>query len=116
MEARNGNINSSKGITCVEVVISRKLVSGYPHTLWPLSVYSLENHPVRQHPGQEEEVFHFMVYDWERTIKDVLDDNQIPYSISRYFYSDKILPDDSPDGAFLLHDTDQLNHLTKQDA
>lgn len=82
------------GIRCIEVLISRKLMSGSQLDLWPLSVYSLENNPVKQHYAEQgADVFHFMVYDWERTIKKILERNQIPYSVIQYFIPDRIYPD-----------------------
>lgn len=106
MEEQDGKaVKGNKGIMCVEVLVSRKLMWRRPQALWPLSVYSLENHPIRRkHATREGEVFHFMVYDWERTIREALVDNRVPYSIIRYFNSTKVFPASSRDVAPLRYD------------
>ena len=75
---------SASAIRCLEVLISTKVLTN--NLQWTLSVYSLENQPVRGIATMENSItFHFMVFDWRRTIKKLLDDNQIPYTITQYF-------------------------------
>lgn len=80
-------------IQCIEVLISRSYLTGNSgNLLWTLSVYSLENQPVRKNRLAilDSEIFHFMVYDWNRTIRILLEDRQIPYSILQVFSRDTI--------------------------
>ncbi|MEX1240066.1 MAG: hypothetical protein WEB30_10125 [Cyclobacteriaceae bacterium] len=61
---------------------------------WTLSVYSLENQPVKKNRSiHNSEIFHFMVYDWKRTIKQLLEVQKIPYSIIQYFSPETIYKD-----------------------
>ena len=77
---------STSEIHCLEVLISRDLIQKNRSLQWTLSVYSLENEPVRKNLAfQNSEIFHFMVFDWKRTIKKLLDDHQVSYSIIQYF-------------------------------
>ncbi|HET9053095.1 MAG TPA: hypothetical protein VFM90_02910, partial [Cyclobacteriaceae bacterium] len=82
-------------IQCVEVVISRNYLRDHTNNLlWTLSVYSLENQPVKKdHAIPNSEGFHFMVYDWTRTIKQLLEQNQIPYSVIGFFSLESIYPE-----------------------
>jgi hypothetical protein len=84
---RDSSREIKQGIQCVEVLVSRNYVGERNHQLsWTLSVYSLQNHPVRtNHDSHNSEMFHFMLYDWKRSVKKLLDDQQIPYSIVGYF-------------------------------
>lgn len=92
---RDSSRESKQNIQCVEVLVSRSYVRDRNHQLfWTLSVYSLQNHPVKtRHAAHSGEVFHFMLYDWKRTIKKLLDDQQIPYSIVGYFCPESIHAD-----------------------
>lgn len=84
---------SKSSIQCIEVLISRScLASTNGNIPWTLSVYSLENHPVRKNHLAifDSEIFHFMVYDWNRTIRNLLEDRQIPYSVLQFFSRDTI--------------------------
>lgn len=85
------------GIQCVEVLVSRSYIRDSGRNLfWTLSVYSLENHPVKRNRSlHNSEIFHFMVYDWQRTIKNLLEDQQVPYSVVQYFSPDSIHSDAS---------------------
>ena len=53
------------------------------HNLYnTLSTYSLDNGPVEKDQQEEGRVsFRFMVYDWDRTVKQLLYDNRIPVII-----------------------------------
>lgn len=53
------------------------------HNLYnTLSIYSLDNGPVEKDHQEEGRVtFRFMVFDWERTVKQLLYDNRIPVII-----------------------------------
>ena len=74
-------------IKCIEVLIAKSLIGHSSHNLsWTLSVYSLHNQPVKKDTlFNNSEIFHFMVYDWERTVKQLLDEVQVPYSVIQYF-------------------------------
>jgi hypothetical protein len=84
--------NPKSNIQCVEVLIPKNFIVNSGHNLhWTLSVYSLENQPVRKSRSiHNSEIFHFMVYDWKRTIKKLLEDQKIPYSIIQYFSPETI--------------------------
>ena len=86
--------NKKSSIQCVEVLISKTfLTDAQDNLFWTLTVYSLENQPVsRQKSVFNSEVFHFMVYDWQRTIRQLLDKHQISYSIIQYFATESICP------------------------
>lgn len=100
---RDSSRETKQNIQCVEVLVSRSYVRDRNHQLpWTLSVYSLQNHPVKMSQDtHNSEMFHFMLYDWKRSIKKFLDDQQIPYSIVGYFCSDSIHSDEQ--------DTDLMN-------
>ena len=87
--------NKKSNIQCIEVLIFKNhMVNMSNNLMWTLSVYSLENQPVRRNrvaPGSE--MFHFMVYDWKRTIKQLLEDNQVPYSVIQFFSPDNLYSD-----------------------
>ena len=87
--------NAQSNIQCLEVLIPRTFIANSSHNLyWTLSVYSLQNQPVRKnHAVRNSEIFHFMLYDWKRTIKQLLEDQQIPYSIIQYFSPETIYND-----------------------
>jgi hypothetical protein len=86
--------NPQSQIQCVEVLVSKESIFSSGHNLhWTLSVYSLENAPAKRNlPLSKSEVFHFMVYDWIRTLKQMLDDHQVPYSIVQFFTPDSLFP------------------------
>ena len=84
---------SSTRVECLEVLISKTLAAS-SNLFWTLSVYSLENQPVKKdRSAHNSEIFHFMVYDWNRTIQQLLEENKIPYSIIQYFTPDSIYPE-----------------------
>lgn len=87
--------NQKSNIRCLEVLIPKSFIAGSGHNLhWTLSVYSLENQPVKKNRAiHNSEIFHFMVYDWKRTIKQLLEDQKIPYSIIQYFSPETIYHD-----------------------
>src|SRR5687768_13242461 len=81
--------NQESLIQCVEVLISRTSIA--KNLKWTLSVYSLENSPVSRYPAIHNcDVYHFMNFDWKRTIKQLLEDHQVPYSVIQYFSSQSI--------------------------
>jgi hypothetical protein len=91
--------NSDSKIQCIEVLISKTSVAGSRHDLqWTLSVYSLENQPVQKNRVVADmEIYHFMVYDWKRTINKILEDHQIRYSVIQYFTPETIYADAAVD-------------------
>ncbi len=97
--------NSKPKIQCVEILVSnRPMSTGHHNLLWTLSVYSLENQPVKKNLSlKDSEVFHFMVYDWNKTIKQLLDDHQVPYSIIQFFTPETLFPE-TPDKYGLSED------------
>ena len=95
MGASKSSTKERSGIHCVEVLISKNHVGDYHDNIfWTLSVYSLENQPVKMNRDVSDfEIYHFMVYDWKRTIKQLLDDRQIPYSIIQQFSTATVYPE-----------------------
>lgn len=85
MKSRNSNAGGQESlIQCIEVLISRNSIA--KNLQWILSVYSLENNPVSRQPAIHNcDVYHFMNFDWKRTVKQLLEDHQVPYSIIQYF-------------------------------
>lgn len=81
----------SSAIRCVEVMVSKEGLEKNTGLLWTLSVYSLENQPVVKTPAHDSELFHFMVFDWERTIKKLLASHQIAYLVMRHFSPESVL-------------------------
>ena len=86
---------AQSNIQCLEVLIPKRLIVNSGHNLhWTLSVYSLQNQPVQKSRSiHNSEIFHFMVYDWKRTIKQLLEDLQVPYTIIQYFSPETIYSD-----------------------
>jgi hypothetical protein len=112
---RDGKTSTGKStskIQCIEVLISKSSIANSRHNLeWTLSVYSLENHPASKSKSLlNSEIFHFMVYDWKRTIKQLLEDHQIAYSIIQYFTSDAFQTEGLQENPVLS--TDDANYLT----
>ena len=71
-------------IECIEVLVSRNSIA--KNLQWTLSVYSLENNPVTRHPAIHNcDVYHFMNFDWKRTIKQLLEEHEVPYTIVQHF-------------------------------
>ena len=95
MGASKSSTKEKSGIHCIEVLISKNHVGDYHDNIfWTLSVYSLENQPVKKNRDVNDfEIYHFMVYDWRRTIKQLLDDRQIPYSIIQQFSTATVYPE-----------------------
>ena len=93
---RKSSRESKQDIQCVEVLVSRNYVrEDNKNLFWTLSVYSLQNQPVKtSRASNNSEVFHFMVYDWKRSLKKMLDEQQVPYSVVEYFSPDSIHADD----------------------
>lgn len=91
-------------IQCVEILVSKRPISSRSNLLWTLTVYSLENQPVKKNLSlKDSEVFHFMVYDWNKTIKNLLDVHQVPYSIVQFFTPETLFPE-TPDKYCLSED------------
>jgi len=84
--------NQPSNIQCLEVLIPRSFIANGGHSLFrTLSLYSLHNHPIKSDPTlQHSEIFHFMVFDWKRTIKHMLEDRKIPYTVLQFFAPDTI--------------------------
>ncbi len=120
MKETNSNSGNASNIQCIEVLIAKNYLSNNSANLfWTLSVYSLENHPVRTRQDMENsELFRFMVYDWRRTIKKLLETHKVPYSIVHYFvpatiYADQMSADGSfSDEARILHALEELHDTT----
>ncbi len=85
-----------QNIQCVEVLILKDFLSRNAKLCHTLSLYSLQNGPVQNNPLiNHTEMYHFMVYDWKRTIKALLEQLRIPYTILVYF-SPKTIHSDEP--------------------
>lgn len=90
---KTGTIEQKRpsNIQCLEVVIPKTFISNSGHHFFrTLSLYSLHNHPVADPDFPDAEIFHFMVYDWKRTIKALLEDRKIPFTVLQYFTPDTI--------------------------
>jgi hypothetical protein len=86
MKNYNGyHLQSTPAIQCVEVLIPDKSISA--NDLYrTLSLYSLQNEALANNPtNADQQGFHFMLYDWLRTLKVVLDDRKIFYTIIKCF-------------------------------
>ena len=100
--------NPKSKIQCVEILVSKRPISSSYNLLWTLTVYSLENQPVKKNLSlKDSEVFHFMVYDWNKTIKHLLDDHQVPYSIVQFFTPETLFPE-TPDRYCLSEDDNSV--------
>ena len=95
MRERKDARNNESAIQCIEVLISRSHLPNSSHNIfWTLSVYSLENQPVKKdRPLRNSEIFHFMTFDWNRTIKKLLDDHNVPYAVIQSFFAANICSD-----------------------
>ena len=107
-ESSRPSVKKESNIPCIEVLISRDYIRDNGGNLfWMLSVYSLENQPVsRNRALHNSEIFHFMVFDWKRTIKKMLEDQQVPYSIVQYFSAESI-HSDALQEAIGIHDKEE---------
>ena len=97
-------------IQCIEILVSKKYLQDNRNNLqWTLSIYSLENQPVEINRSlRNSEIFHFMVFDWKKTIKQLLDKSQVPYSIVQYFSPHAIHADCLNSGVFHSHNDEDL--------
>lgn len=94
MRESNTHATKKDQIQCLEVLISKSYLNSNNNLLWTLTVYSLENKPVRKNRAiHNSEIFHFMLYDWSRTLKQLLDERQVPYSIIQFFTPDSLYSD-----------------------
>jgi len=86
---------SRSKVQCIEVLIPKnRIANNIDNLFWKLSVYSLENQPVKTIPSSpDSEVFHFMVYDWKRTIKRLLGEHKVSFSILQYFAPESVYAD-----------------------
>lgn len=110
-ESNEHAIKRSGNIQCIEVLVSKKFANS-EKGLRPLSVYSLENQPVKK-SIRNSEVFHFMLYDWKRTIQKVLEENQVAYSVIRLFNTETVYGDhieERPEGEGDLFSTGEEYH------
>ena len=107
--------NKESTVQCIELLVSKiSLERSGNNLLSTLSVYSLENRPLQKKFAADGcEGFHFMVYDWNRTIKRLLDDFKIPYTVTQYFSLDSFTRDPKPKIYFSEADTDILIRLNK---
>lgn len=97
-ERNRGAANSDSKVQCIEVLISKSSTRSRHDLQWTLSVYSLENQPVQKdRVVADMEIYHFMVYDWKRTIKKILEDHQIRYSVIQHFTPETIYTDAAVD-------------------
>lgn len=117
------SVKNSEGkksdIQCIEILVSKKYLHDNRNNLqWTLSVYSLENQPVNINRSlRNSEIFHFMLYDWKKTIKQLLDKSQVPYSIIQYFSPHTIHSDALSSGSFRsANDGDLMSALEELEA
>ena len=93
------SLDETAAINCLEVLVPKMyLDNNVDNIYWTLTVYSLENAPVKKERSSEQsDTFRFMVYDWRRTIRKLLEHHQIPFSVVQYFTSDSISSADTID-------------------
>lgn len=98
-ESDKRSLDETAAINCLEVLVPRiYLDNNVDNIYWTLTVYSLENAPVKKERSSEQsDTFRFMVYDWRRTIRKLLEHRQIPFSVVQYFTSDSISSADTID-------------------
>jgi hypothetical protein len=79
-------------VPCLEVSLSKKVIENSgSNLLWTLSVYSLDNQPLGSSVVQSDIIsYHFMIYDWQKTIKHLLDEAGVPYTVLQYFTVDTL--------------------------
>lgn len=108
MREEKTTTQEKSNIQCVEVLISRDATARGGHNLyWTLSVYSLQNSPAKKSRQLNNcEVFHFMVYDWNRTIQQLLEDHKVPYFVIQFFGT-KNISDSGVAGAALAEDDER---------
>ena len=101
MRERTDATSNKSAIQCIEVLILQSYLRNSSLNIFrTLSVYSLENQPVQKdRPLHNSEIFHFMTYDWNRTIKKLLDDHKVPYAVIQNFSAANI-PGGAADGSF----------------
>lgn len=110
----NANTGLNASVQCVEVLISRSYIDNANHNLpWMLSVYSLENHPVQNRSLYNSDLFRFMVFDWDRTVRNLLESHKISFSIVKYFSSKDVFAaaDTSGDDVALLAALESLSAI-----
>ena len=85
-------IKGAPGIECLEVLISGNPLSDGNQSLFrTLSLYSLHNHPLQGNRlAQDSGIFHFMAFDWERTIKSLLEMRKVRFTVLRYFSTNSV--------------------------
>lgn len=105
--------SQTAAINCLEVLVPKiYLDNNVDNIYWTLSVYSLENAPLKQERSSEQsDTFRFMVYDWRRTIRKLLEHHQIPFSVVQYFTSDGISNDERRD--FSRAESDLIDTLNR---
>lgn len=73
------------GIPCLEVLVSKRAIDAGLYAT--LSLYSLENRPVRKNLDiHHSDIFHFMVFDWDRSLKILLQDHNVNFSVVQKFF------------------------------
>ena len=94
MKVATGEAQKEK-IQCVEVLIPKDFVGKNDKLCHTLSLYSLQNEPVQTNPFiHYSQLYHFMVFDWKRTVKAMLEERRVPYTIVSYFSPTTIYSDD----------------------
>jgi CheY-like chemotaxis protein len=53
-----------------------------------LSAYALDGQPLEHHSDTSKAYFRFMLYDWDKTIRNFLSVNQVPFEVARVFKTD----------------------------
>lgn len=84
-----------ESIQCVEVLIPKEFAGRNDKLCHTLSLYSLQNEPVQTDPLiHYSQLYHFMLFDWKRTVKAMLEERRVPYTIVSYFSPNTIYSDD----------------------
>jgi len=92
---KSNEVEEQAGIACVEVLVAKRSIDS--GLRWTLSVYSLENRPVRKNLDiHHSEIFHFMLYDWDRSIRALLESHNVAFTVvQEFFVADISQPEDT---------------------
>jgi hypothetical protein len=84
-------VNTKASVECLEISIPAAQLLADNNLGWTLSVYSLQNRPLPTDPAGKVH-YHFMVYDWRKTIQQLLHQHNIAFSITDSFFLNTVAP------------------------
>jgi hydroxymethylpyrimidine pyrophosphatase-like HAD family hydrolase len=86
MEKKPG---TQRPIECVEISISRTSFETNDfnlHVAWTLSVYALDrSSSAKTSERSGSAIYHFMLYDWRKTLQQLLHDHQVMYTVRDHY-------------------------------